>query len=465
LLIAIVILLGINAPASFGTFNPAGTCSLAATSSLGYNDCAVAGGVALGPNNTLGALTKGQFKYTPGFCSYPTISNQTLCTDVGGAYTPQQCKLLTQPVCTANSGNWKPREMWSLAGGVDLLIVALLQGILSYPFFDPVLTDRAFLAHPRTMLWAFMLGGAVAATFILVFGFLGIFGSMEAILKPQGVSPTIFKGMLAGQPSDVSRYFGTAFFSIVNLIFITESLSTLDSTFTSVAKLMGPEFLGILEEGKPRPPQTTTHRQLLLGRIIVVCVAVLGILPLLSNPTALDATTISGTIIMGLGPPVYALIWIEGYRPLTFHVPFWWGVGMGIVYQLSTASCCKNYINTAGFAIGPGAYSKLLGFNVIGTGAAWALMFITLLENSSGSQLKKSAADGNNVIKAMRGLLGRGLLLLLPKRYAAEDLANELPSRWEGEPNGKATAHEKIEEDKLVSPVLPVKEDGMHSVL
>jgi hypothetical protein len=46
----------------------------------------------------------------------------------------------------------------------------------------------------------------------------------------------------------------------VNLIFITESLSTLDSTFTSVAKLMGPEFLGILEEGKPRPPQTTTHR-------------------------------------------------------------------------------------------------------------------------------------------------------------------------------------------------------------
>jgi SSS family solute:Na+ symporter len=65
-------------------------------------------------------------------------------------------------------------------------------------------------------------------------------------------------------------------------------------------------------------------RQLLLGRIVIVCVAVLGILPLLANPTALDATTISGTIIMGLGPPVYALIWIEGYRPLTFHVPFWW---------------------------------------------------------------------------------------------------------------------------------------------
>jgi hypothetical protein len=50
----------------------AGTCSLAASSSLGYNDCAVAGGVALGANNTLGALTKGQFQYTPAFCSYPS---------------------------------------------------------------------------------------------------------------------------------------------------------------------------------------------------------------------------------------------------------------------------------------------------------------------------------------------------------------------------------------------------------
>ena len=65
-----------------------------------------------------------------------------------------------------------------------------MQGILSYPFFDPVLTDRAFLAHPRTMLWAFVLGGAVAATFILIFGFMGIFGSMETILNPQKCDPS-----------------------------------------------------------------------------------------------------------------------------------------------------------------------------------------------------------------------------------------------------------------------------------
>ena len=58
----------------------------------------------------------------------------------------------------------------------------------------------------------------------------------------------------------MTRMFGTAVFSIVNLIFIVESMSTLDSTFTSVAKLLGPEFMGILEHGKPASPQNATRR-------------------------------------------------------------------------------------------------------------------------------------------------------------------------------------------------------------
>jgi hypothetical protein len=32
--------------------------------------------------------------------------------------------------------------MWSLEGGMDMLLVGLLQGALSYPFFDPVLTGE-----------------------------------------------------------------------------------------------------------------------------------------------------------------------------------------------------------------------------------------------------------------------------------------------------------------------------------
>lgn len=39
---------------------------------------------------------------------------------------------------------------FTLRGGLDLLLVALLQS-LSYPFHDPVLTDRGFLADRRPM--------------------------------------------------------------------------------------------------------------------------------------------------------------------------------------------------------------------------------------------------------------------------------------------------------------------------
>ena len=59
------------------------------------------------------------------------------------------------------------------------------QGCFSYPFFDPVLTDRAFLAKPSTMLGAFILGGFVAAIFIFFFGFVGIYGSAVATLRPE----------------------------------------------------------------------------------------------------------------------------------------------------------------------------------------------------------------------------------------------------------------------------------------
>ena len=67
--------------------------------------------------------------------------------------------------------------------------------------------------------------------------------------------------MLNGLPSDVSRFFGVGLFSITNLIFIFESLSTLDSTFTSAAKLFGPEFAGLLEDGTPKSPQRATVRR------------------------------------------------------------------------------------------------------------------------------------------------------------------------------------------------------------
>ena len=59
------------------------------------------------------------------------------------------------------------------SGGYCLL-AALIQGFGSYPFHDPVLTDRAFLAKPRVMLASFLVGGCLAIVFIVLFSAVGI---------------------------------------------------------------------------------------------------------------------------------------------------------------------------------------------------------------------------------------------------------------------------------------------------
>ena len=81
------------------------------------------------------------------------------------------------------------------------------------------------------------------------------------------------------------------------------------------------------------------------------------------------------------------------------------GIGMGVTFQLSTAACCQDYINTRGFAFGSGANSTLLGFNVIGTAVAWGLAALTLLENAEGSNLVITAVHGNTMIKLIQKLL------------------------------------------------------------
>ena len=115
--------------------------------------------------------------------------------------------------------------------------------------------------------------------------------------------------------------------------------------------------------------------------------AVVGTLPLLAGPSALDATTISGTMVVGLGPPVFALMFLKGYRPLLFHLPFWTGVAFGVVMQLSTSPCCKDSMNVSGFKIGSGHYATLLGFNVVSVVCCWFLGAVALLDNAKGREL------------------------------------------------------------------------------
>ena len=55
------------------------------------------------------------------------ITEATLCTQVGGTWKQPKCSVSSQLACGQHGGQWAPAEQWTLAGGVDLLIVGLLQ--------------------------------------------------------------------------------------------------------------------------------------------------------------------------------------------------------------------------------------------------------------------------------------------------------------------------------------------------
>lgn len=286
------------------------------------------------------------------------------------------------PKARSNLATWNPkpgREVFSLEGGIDLVLVGLMQGLLSYPFFDPVLTDRTFLASPKTMLKSFVVGGTLAAGFIVMFSFIGIYGNMEAAYLKYtetdvGVGGVSIAGLSKGLPSHVSRYISRTCFTLVNIVMLTSSISTLDSTFSSVSKLVGPELMGFLRTTRPGTTNDATPRDIVAGRFAIVALAVAGVLPLISNLDALSATTISGTVAMGLGPPMIFLEHCKGLRPTDFHLSFWLGVLLGTFYQLSNEYPGDFRLND--LHLGEGSYRKLLGVNLLGACACCAAFWI-----------------------------------------------------------------------------------------
>jgi hypothetical protein len=56
-----------------------------------------------------------------------------------------------------------------------------------------------------------------------------------------------------------------------------------------------------------------------LGRLFIVVICVAGTLPIYSNPDELDATTVSGTMVPGLGPPIYCLAILFYFFPNSFN--------------------------------------------------------------------------------------------------------------------------------------------------
>ncbi|WP_202946838.1 hypothetical protein [Nitritalea halalkaliphila] len=223
-------------------------------------------------------------------------------------------------------------SVWSWGTGLNLLLVALLQA-LSYGFHDPVMTDRGFLVRPKKALLAFGLAGAVGALCILCFSLTGVFAQG---LATDGASPTVA----------VTRYFGIGMLLVVNAIMLTSAASTLDSTFTSFTKLLSRDLRLFPKAGV----------QIAKGRQLMAITAVLGSLPLLFSPSLLSASTISGTMVLGLGP-VFLLPRKRVMHPLAFHLPVALGflAGLAVIFAPEQSSW---YFTT-------GPYAGLLFFNVL----------------------------------------------------------------------------------------------------
>ncbi|MCG8328313.1 MAG: hypothetical protein MI974_11540 [Chitinophagales bacterium] len=238
------------------------------------------------------------------------------------------------PIEYISSGEWK------MSAGLNLFFVALIQ-IFSYPFHDAVLTDRGFFSNPRTMYKSFMWAGLIGFICIILFSVVGIHARLMG---------------LEGQAAvEVGKLLGTGLMLIMNFIMITSAASTLDSAFSSGAKLF------IKDLGKPSWLTVSN------GRWAMAIFALIGTLPVFLNPEILSATTISGTMVLGLAPVF--IFWNKAVPPIAFHLAVASSLLVGII--LATGFWPDQWI------FFEGKYGALLSANIVGTVLSFSLFLST----------------------------------------------------------------------------------------
>jgi Na+/proline symporter len=226
---------------------------------------------------------------------------------------------------------------WSFELGLNLFFAAIIQSF-SYPFHDPVLTDRAFISSPnvtrKSFLWASLLG----AICIILFSVIGVYAQTQG-----------FNGQAA---VEVGKAFGLVILLVINFIMITSAASTLDSTFSSFSKLLAVD----LNLGK----------SLSFGRLSMAIIAILGTLPVFFNAEILSATTISGTMVIGLTP--IFVFWNLKVPKLSFYLSVICGLVFGFILVFG------GFPETLIFT--KGKYASLLWVNIWGILSCHILYFI-----------------------------------------------------------------------------------------
>lgn len=228
---------------------------------------------------------------------------------------------------------------WDFSNGLDFLILALIQSF-SYPFHDPVLTDRGFISDPKTTrrsyVWATIIGIICIVSFSLV-----------------GVSMRM-NGAESSSIAALTKGFGIVAFVSMNLIMITSATSTLDSSFSSFSKLM---VVDIVKN------KSITVRK---GRIAMIALAVLGTIPVFLNAEILKATTISGTMVLGLAP--IFLFWKLEVPKISFFL----AIGTGILCGIAQIA---EWVPSSWFWT-TGKYADLLYINTVGLVVAIVLYLL-----------------------------------------------------------------------------------------
>lgn len=192
---------------------------------------------------------------------------------------------------------------WSFELGLNLFFAAIIQSF-SYPFHDPVLTDRAFISSPKITRRSFLIASVLGAFCIIAFSVIGIYAQTQNMEGQAAV--------------EVGKAFGVIILLVINFIMITSAASTLDSTFSSFSKLLSID----LNLGK----------NVTFGRVSMVLIAVLGTLPVFLNAEILSATTISGTMVIGL-TPVF-LFWNLDVPKISYYLSVGCGLIFGIILVL-----------------------------------------------------------------------------------------------------------------------------------
>jgi len=238
-----------------------------------------------------------------------------------------------------------------LDAGFDLLLVALLQ-LFSYPFHDPVLTDRGFVNREKTMLKSFVVAGLLGFVAVFIFSLVGVHARLNGI------------EVMGNAPAAVGRSLGLAALFIMSVVMMTSAGSTLDSTFTSLARSLAVDLPRLARRAREQLPS------LRLGAVVMVVFALLGNLPMFAGTDILKATTISGTMVMGLAP-VFLFYNLTRWSPWSFHLSFGAGLVLGILLAAG--------LIPASWAIGEGRYGLLLGVNAWGFLICSAGFFLPLL--------------------------------------------------------------------------------------